>query len=218
MQKLLLFLLLPFAALSQGKWINLLDNPETRFHIWKTSSFDKWTFEDGILSTSGGNADLVSNDEFGDFELEFKFKVAPKGNSGIVYKVLEDIDNKALTHTFSSGPEYQIIDDENYPEKLKDYQKSGANYALDAPLKNGLSKPAGEWNTGKIEVVGSHVKHWLNGKLVADYEYGTDEWKEKVAHTKFAKSPYADPHPTGHIALQDHGDAVYFKKLRIRKL
>lgn len=215
MKKLLLFLL-PLSGMSQT--IDLLDNPQSKFHLWKTDSFQKWEFKDGVLGTSGGNSDLVTNEEFGDFILEFEFKVQPGGNSGIIYKSIEDVNNKALFSTYASGPEYQLIDDEGYPQELKDTQKTGANYDINPPLIQGLSKPAGEWNTGKILVKGKKVEHWLNGKLVARYTYGTKAWKEAVAKSKFAEMPYAQAHEMGHIALQDHGDKVWFRKLMITKL
>ncbi|MCR9062954.1 MAG: DUF1080 domain-containing protein [Cytophagales bacterium] len=219
MKKILALLILPLAINAQDKgWNNLLENPQEKMHLWKTDSFQKWTFEDGILSTSGGNSDLVTNESYTDFVLEFEFKVAPKGNSGIVYKVLEDPSNEALFQTYASGPEYQLIDDEGYPGELEEGQKTGANYALQAPSKKGLSKTPGEWNTGKIQVKNNVVKHWLNGTLVVEYIYGDEKWKERVAETKFAEWPYATPHAEGHIALQDHSDPVWFRKLRIKRL
>ncbi len=215
MKKLILFLL-PFAGFSQT--INLLDKPETKFHLWHSDKFEKWTFENGILGTSGGNSDLVTNEQFGDFVLEFEYKVQPGGNSGIIYKSIEDKNDKALFSTYASGPEYQLIDDEGYPQQLQEAQKTGANYDIHEPLVKGKSKPAGEWNTGKIEVKNDRIRHWLNGTLVADYRYGTPEWQQAVAKSKFAEWPYAKAHKMGHIALQDHGDKVWFRKLTIRKL
>lgn len=209
------FALFPFMTRSQT---NLLENPETHFHLWKTDSFSKWQFENGILFTTGGNADLVTNQMYGDFSFEFEYKLDKGGNSGVIYKVIEDPQDEALFKTHASGPEYQILDDIGYPGKVEDYQKCGSNYGLNAPSVKNLSKPAGEWNSGKIEVRGDQVKHWLNGELIVEYTYGDEAWKKAVAETKFAEWPYAAPHHEGHIALQDHGGPVWFRKLVVTEL
>lgn len=214
--KFIVLLLMPLFINAQS--INLLKNPEKHFHIWKTNKFENWVLSNGILSSAGGNGDLVTNEIFGDFVLEFEYKLPTAGNSGIVYKVIEDPDSKNLSQTYSAGVEYQLLDDIGYPEKIEDYQKTGSNYGINAPMVKNLSKPAGEWNTGKIEVKGDKIKHWLNGVLVVEYTYGDEAWKAKVADSKFAEWPYATPHHEGKIALQDHGDAVWFRKLILKKI
>lgn len=210
--------MLSITVMSQSKTINLLDHPEQHFHIWKTNEFKNWVFENGILSTPGKQGDLVTNEEFGDFEFEFEFMLGKGSNSGIVYKVIEDPNNLELTQTYTSGPEYQLIDNANYHGPIKDTQKSGANYDIQPPSKLDILKPYGEWNNGRIIVKNNVVKHYLNGKLVVKYIYGDDKWKADVAKSKFADWPYAEAHLRGKIALQDHNDPVSFRKLLIKRL
>lgn len=210
-------------AQQPGKWQNLFDGKSTNgWHSYQHSGGVKgWTVENGVLMTPGKSGDLVTNEQFENFELEFEFKVAPKGNSGVIYKVVEDPKNA----TYYSGPEYQVIDDEGYPPfndggkmvKINDKQKTGANYDMYAPAKK-VVKPSGEWNKGRIVVKDNHVEHWLNGEKVVDYEYGSADWKATVAKSKFANWPYATAHAKGHIALQDHGDQSWYRNIRIRTL
>ncbi len=125
-----------------------------------------------------------------------------------------------------SGPEYQVIDDKGYmgsdgkAYKLNTTQLSGAAYDIKEPSDLTLSKTAGEWNTGRILVSNNHVEHYLNGKKVVDYEYGSDDWKARVAKSKFANWPYATPHAKGKIALQNHSpqERVWYRNVRVREL
>ncbi|MCD8540089.1 MAG: DUF1080 domain-containing protein [Leadbetterella sp.] len=210
------------AGFSQkSKWVKLFDGKEDLGHwySWKIndgSSTAGWTVVNGELTTDGKGGDLVTKKEYGDFELEFGFKISPKGNSGIIYKVLDKQEEKDQPYKY--GPEYQIIDDVNYPGPPKDVHKTGGNYDVYAPLDPAAVKPAGEWNTGKIIVKNNKVEHWLNGKKVADYEYAGDKWKEDIAKSKFRNWPYATPHEKGKISLQGHGNTVWFKNIRIREL
>ncbi|MBL0302043.1 MAG: DUF1080 domain-containing protein [Cytophagaceae bacterium] len=223
MKNLLVFFLTILLSLSvsaqKKKWVNLFDGKSTAgWHIWNQTDVKGWHVMGGALMTHGGNGDLVSDQEYGDFILEFEFKVAPKGNSGVIYKVLEDHANKDLFASYASGPEYQIIDDAGYPGKITDKQKTGANYDIQPPRDLNAVKPADQWNSGKIQIKENRVTHWLNGIKVADYEYGSVKWDDDVAGSKFAKWPYAKAHTKGKIALQDHGDMVSFRKIRIKEL
>lgn len=215
-----LTLLVSFGSIAQkGKWVNLFDGKTTNgWHTWKETGVKGWHVMGGVLMTHGKNGDLVTDKEYGDYILEFEFKSAPKGNSGLVYKVIEDINNKELKSTYTSGPEYQIIDDDNYPAKITDKQKTGANYDITAPISLTAVKAAGEWNKGKIVIKNNRIEHYLNGIKVADYEYGSVKWADDVAGSKFANWPYAKAHAKGKIALQDHGDMVSFRKIRIKEL
>ncbi|MEZ4826634.1 MAG: DUF1080 domain-containing protein [Bacteroidia bacterium] len=203
------------AAEQEAGWKLLFDGKTTAgWHSYLKDGVSGWTVSDGILSTSGGNGDLVSDDTYDNFELAIEWSVAPKGNSGIFFGVTEDT---AYHSTYETGPEFQIIDDVNYPDPLDETQKSGANYALHAPSVL-AAKPAGEYNTTTIIVNNNHVEHWLNGQKVVEYERWTPEWEAMVANTKFASMPGYGKDPKGHLALQDHGDAASFRNIKIKIL
>ncbi|WP_337042990.1 3-keto-disaccharide hydrolase [Emticicia sp. 17c] len=200
----------------KGKWVKLFDGKTTNgWHSWHSAEVKGWHVMNGVLMTHGGSGDLVTDKEYENFELEFDFKAAPKGNSGVIYKVIEKPEFGA---TYTSGPEYQIIDDKGYPSPIKDTQKTAANYDMQPANDLNIVKPAGQWNKGKIIVKDGHVEHWLNGEKVVEYEYGSTDWIAMVAKSKFANWEYANAHAKGKIALQDHGDMVSFRNMRIREL
>ena len=219
MKKVLILALTAYsfgAHAQKGKTVKLFDGKTTSgWHTWHETTVKGWHVMNGVLMSHGGNDDLVTDKEYEDFELSFEFKAAPKGNSGVIYKVLETPEMKS---SYMSGPEYQIIDDKNYPGKIKDTQKTAANYDMQPANDLTIVKPAGEWNTGKILVKDNHVEHWLNGKKVVEYEYGSTDWQSMVAKSKFADWEFAKAHAKGKIALQDHGDMVSFKNIKIKKL
>jgi len=209
-------------ATKTSKWKKLFDGKTTTgWHSYNKTKVAGWMAMNGTLMSHGKSGDLVTDDEYENFEFEFEFKTSPKGNSGVIYKVVEDPKNPS----YFSGPEYQVIDDEGYPPfndggkmvRINDKQKTGANYDMYPPTQN-VAKPAGQWSKGKIMVKNNHVEHWLNGKKVVEYQYGSDDWKEKLAKSKFSKWPYATPHAKGKIALQDHSDPISYRNLRIRTL
>lgn len=217
----LMFLVLwNFNSMAQkGKWVKIFDGKTTKgWHNWKSKDVAGWAIKSGVLSTEGKSGDLITDKEYENFELEFEFMVAAKGNSGVIYKIIEDPENKALFATYASGPEFQIIDDANYPQAITDKQKTGANYDVYAPSDLSIVKPAGQWNKGKIIINNNNIKHILNGKIVAEYTYGNEQWSQDVAGSKFAKWPYATAHAKGKIALQGHNDVVSFRKIRIKEL
>ncbi len=208
-------------AAAQGKkgWISLFDGKTTDgWRTYQNKPSGSWSVSDGLLYCKGnkdGNkqhADLITKDEFDNFELSIEWKIAPTANSGIIYRATE-----AYPASYESGPEYQLIDDAGYPDKLEDYQKTGANYAMDAPVVH-ASKPAGEWNTTRIIVNKQHVQHWLNGKKVVEYELWSDAWKQHKTAGKWKDKEGYGMAKAGHIALQDHGGEAWFRNIRIRKL
>jgi len=204
-------------------WMNLFDGKSTKgWHSYNKTGVQGWKIENGTLTTDGKSGDLVTDREFENFDLEFEFKAQPKGNSGVIYKVIESPE---LNQPYISGPEFQVIDDKGYEwvengqrKQLSTKQLTGASYDVLAPNDLSVVKPAGEWNKGRIVVKNNHVEHWLNGKKVVEYHYGGDEWKKLVAASKFAKWKYAEPHAKGRIALQGHGDTVWYRNIRIREL
>ncbi|QEH39785.1 DUF1080 domain-containing protein [Chitinophaga sp. XS-30] len=189
------------------------------WRIYKNKESNTWGVLDGTLHCTGSatdksdmRGDLITNDQYENFELEADWKIAPQGNSGILYLVTEEFDAP-----YMSGPEYQLIDDENFPEKLEDWQKSGANYAMDPPSKL-AAKPIGEWNHTKIVVNNGHVEHWLNGEKVVDSEMWTDEWQKKKTSGKWKEYKGYGVAKKGHICVQDHGSEIWFKNFKIREL
>jgi hypothetical protein len=211
-----------------GDWVTLFDGKTiTGWHSWHQTNVVGWNIEDGALTPDGTGGDLVTDKEYGDFELEFEFKIPKGSNSGVIYKVIDQADIKT---TYMSGPEFQIIDDKGYEWrdgsgnnkiiKLADKQLTGASYDMVAPTDQSLAKPVGEWNRGRVVIQDNHVEHFLNGKKVVDYQYGSDAWKAMVAKSKFANWPYATPHARGRIALQNHSpqEKVWYRAIRIREL
>lgn len=201
-----------------GGWKSLFDGKSTdSWRGYKKPSFpDKgWVVEDGCIKCveKGGGGDIVTKDQYGDFEFEFEFKVSPKGNSGVIYRVIEKGDA-----TWQSGPEYQVLDDAGHGKQPTDWQSTGAMYELYPPASAKAVRPAGEWNTGKVRIQNNVVQHWLNGVKIVEATWGSPDWKEKIAASKFKGSEAFGAQPRGHIALQDHGNDVWYRNLRVRDL
>lgn len=224
MKTLLTLSLLVVAVAKPGKWVSLFDGKTIKdWHSYHHDGVVGWYVEDGAMTPDGTGGDLVTNKEYENFDLEFEFKIPKGSNSGVVYKVIDSPDIKS---TYMSGPEYQVIDDKGYLDgngklyDLKDTQMTGANYDVQPPTDFSLVKTPGEWNKGRIVVNNNHVEHYLNGKKVVDYQYGSDEWKAMVAKSKFADWAYAKPHAKGKIALQNHNpkERVWYRNIKIREL
>lgn len=204
---------------SADGWTTLFDGKTLNgWRGYQNKATQAWEVQGGVLHCKGstGNsdlhADLVTNDSFQNFELALDWKIAPKGNSGIMYLVTED-----APAAYESGPEYQLIDDVGFPEKLEDWQKTGANYAMNA-APAAKPKPVGEWNHTRIVVNKGHVEHWLNGDKIVAYELGSEEWKKAKATGKWKDTPGYGMAQSGRIALQDHGSEAWFKDIKIRRL
>jgi len=171
-----------------------------------------WQVVDGALTRVAQGADIVTIDEFGDFELTAEWKLPPNGNSGIFYRVTEDDD--VMWHT---APEFQVIDNAYDKEPLKPVQLAGANYDLHPPSRD-VTRPVGSWNEARLIVRGPHVEHWLNGVKVVDYELWTADWERRVRGSKFRDYPRYARARRGHIGLQEHDARVAFRNIRIREL
>ncbi len=178
-----------------------------------------WIIEDDCLVTLGKGGDIggdiISKDQFEDFELSLEWAISEGGNSGIFFHVLEG----DYPTVYATGPEYQLIDDEGYPHPLEEWQKTAADYAMYNPdtLKKKL-KPAGEFNISKIIVRDGEVEYWLNGEKVLAYELWTDDWKDRVQNCKWKDYPGYGLANNGYIGLQDHGDTIKFRNIKIRDL
>lgn len=179
---------------------------------------DAWQIEDGAIALTGkGGGDIVTKEEYKDFELMLDWKISEGGNSGIFFNVSED---PKFQYTFQTGPEVQIIDDERHPDAKQGRngnRKAGTNYDLH-PLSEPAVKPAGEFNTVRLVVKNGNVEQYLNGKKVVEYTLWSPEWERMVKESKFASMPEYGTYKSGHIALQDHGDKVWFKNIKIKPL
>jgi hypothetical protein len=197
-------------------WKDLFDGKTTAG--WRgykqTTMPEGWKAVDGALTRVDKGGDIVSIGEFENFELTFDWKIGKGANSGVFYRVVEYADDTSM---WNAAPEYQLIDDTGYPGTLKPTQKTAANYDLQPPGRD-ATKPAGEWNTSRILVNGSHVEHWLNGVQIVSYELWSDEWTRLVAQSKFKDHPNYARARKGRIGIQDHGDEAAFRNIRIREL
>ncbi len=159
-----------------------------------------------------GAGDIITRDSFRNFELVADWKISPNGNSGILYRAA--LGSGAI---YFSAPEFQVLDDGGHADGKSLLTSAGSVYGL-YPAVPGVVRPVGEWNTARIVVRGNHVEHWLNGTHIASYELGSPEWKAKVAASKFAQWPEYGQASEGHIGVQDHGDAVAFRNIKVRVL
>jgi hypothetical protein len=201
-------------------WELLFDGQSTKgWHTWKRTDVSKgWGVKDHALhldpSVKDDRGDLVTDASFENYELRFTWKIAPKGNSGIIFLVQE---KPGIDATWFSGPEYQLIDNVNYPDKLDPKQMSASLYDLIAcPAE--LCKPAGQWNEGAIIVDHGRIRQELNGKTVVDVTLGSATWNAALAPSKFAPMKDFAKVAEGRIAIQDHSGEVWVKNIKIRKL
>jgi hypothetical protein len=171
-----------------------------------------WRALDGALQRVGPGSDLVTTDQFDDFELVVEWRVGPGGNSGIFYRVTDTGE-----HTYHTGPEMQVLDDAGHADGRSRLTAAGSNYGL-YPAPAGVVRPAGEWNAARIVARGAHVEHWLNGVKVVEYELWSPDWEARVHASKFAQWPGYGRARSGRIALQDHGDPVAYRNIKIRVL
>lgn len=171
-----------------------------------------WRVEQGTLHRFESGGEIITQDEFANFELSLDWRVAEGGNSGIFYLAGLGSDN-----IFMSAPEMQVLDDERHPDGQNPLTSAGANYGL-YPAPRGIVKPAGEWNHARIMVDSNQVEHWLNGVKIVDYVLGSAEWADLVKNSKFNEWPEYGTARSGHIGLQDHGDPVWYRDIKIRAI
>lgn len=173
-----------------------------------------WRAADGALyrEPGGEGGDLLTEREFENFELSLEWKLPEGGNSGIMFRVTEDADQPWQTAT-----EMQVLDNAGHPDGQNPLTSAGSNYALYAPSSD-VTKPVGEWNAVRILAEGQHVTFWMNDVQIVEFEIGSDDWKQRVAESKFAEMPLYGASARGHIDLQDHGNPVWFRNIKIREL
>ena len=171
-----------------------------------------WSAENGMLIRTGPGGDIITEQQFADFELSLEWLVGPGGNSGVLFRAVEGQEE-----VYHGAPEMQILDDAGHPDGRSPLTSAGSNYGLHG-VPRGIVKSAGEWNTSRIVVVNNQVEHWLNGDKVGEYELGSADWAQRVANSKFAQWPAYGRASRGHIGIQDHGDRVSFRNLKIREI
>jgi len=197
---------------SQNGWRSLSDASAWRGYKADTIP-SRWSFANGVLSKTRPVDDIVSKDQFANFELELEWKIGEAGNSGIFYRGTEEYD-----HIYWSAPEYQLLDNIKGADNKTPLTRAAAVYAL-YPAPDGHVKPVGEWNQARIVARGNHVEHWLNGFLMEQYDLFSPDWEAKVQASKFKDWPHYGRSPRGHIALQgDHNGYLAFRNIRIREL
>lgn len=182
-----------------------------RAYVTHDSMPDGWKIEDGVISLEKGGKGqfLVTKEEFGNFDLMFEWKISTGGNSGVFYR--SDERHASPPHT---APEYQILDNKLAKDPLR---SAGACFSVYAPTKD-VTRSIGEWNCGRIVMLGNHVEHWLNGEKIVEFELGSADWKKHVGKSDFAAGLDFGRLAKGRIALQGKGDAVWFRNFMIRVL
>jgi hypothetical protein len=205
----------PARRAGPGPWKSLFDG--TSLSGWRGYRSDSlptgWSIVDGALSKKLPVEDIMTREQFGDFELEIEWKIGTAGNSGILYRGTEEYD-----HIYWTAPEYQLLDDEKAADNKTRLTCAGAAYGL-YPSPAGHLKPVGEWNSTRIIAKGAHVEHWLNGVKLVEYELWSSDWEAKVKASKFGNWKDYGRSKSGYITLQgDHLGTLAFKNIRIREL
>ena len=206
------------AQVATPGWTDLLASGTSAWRDYGLQTLSPgWTYDatTRVLTRSAGGGSgggIITKEQFSDFELEIEWKVGPRGNSGVFYHVIE-----GPPVIYHNAPEYQILDNSGHPDGRNAATSAGANYALNAPISD-VTRPIGDWNQTRILVRGAHVEHWLNGTKVVEYQLWTPEWTAAVKASKFNQWPGYGLGRRGHIGLQDHGDIVSFRNIRIREL
>ncbi len=194
-------------------WQLLFDGRTTSgWHTYRSQgTVTGWEAIDGMLVRTGTGGDLVTDRQFDSFELELEWRLGPRGNSGIFYWAHE-----ASERIYHNAPEYQVLDNVGHRDGLSPLTAAGALYAL-YPSDPQLVKPVGEWNTSRIITRRGRVEHWLNGVRVVEADFDSEEMRQKIADSKFNEWPTFGKTRRGYIGLQDHGDSVWFRNIKIRE-
>lgn len=195
-------------------WISLFDGETT--DGWRAYKKDvvpaAWSVVDGNLVLDGSGGDLITHEQYGDFELELEWMISPGGNSGIFFRATEETGT-----IYMNSAEIQILDNAGTGTDPASLHAAGSNYALHAP-DGDYANPAGEWNHVRLVCRGPNVKQWLNGHLICDYDLWSEEWEALVEGSKFRQWPEYGRAAVGHIGLQDHGNRVAFRNIRLLPL
>ena len=204
----------------EGDWQQLFDGKTLNgWHLYKKQgTTPAWSVKDGAIyldiTKKEGRGDLVTDQVYGDFALQFEWKVAAGSNSGVIFLTQEQDPFKASWHT---GPEFQVIDNTGYPDKLDAAQMAGSLYDLIA-CPPAMIRPTGEWNQTEIRLRQGRLEFFLNGQRAVSVVIGSDEWKALISKSKFATMKDFAAFSKGRIALQDHNGEVWYRNIRIKSL
>jgi hypothetical protein len=205
-----------------GDWKPLFDGKTTAgWRSYNSNTIGSaWKVENGVLfldnsiTTKEDRGDIITNDEFENFEFSIEWKIDSCGNSGIFYNVVEDPKYSAVYYT---GPEMQVLDNECHPDAKIIKHRAGDLYDLISVSKETV-KPAGEWNEAKIVSNNARYEFWLNGTKTVEFIMHDKQWNDRVAGSKFNTMPDFGKATKGHIALQDHGDRVWYRNIKIKEI
>ncbi|MEJ7588587.1 MAG: DUF1080 domain-containing protein [Ferruginibacter sp.] len=205
---------------STGGWVDLFDGTTTSgWHSYgKDKVGDRWQIADGMIyldTSKKESGDLVTNAEYGNFHLKLEWKIAPKGNSGIIFYTNEDTAKYKATYV--TGLEMQVVDNEGHPDGKLIKHKAGDLYDLVSSSRES-AKPVGEWNEAEIRSIDGKLDLFLNGTNVVSTTLWDDNWKNLVAGSKFKTMPDFSTYKKGRIVLQDHGDMVSYRNIKIKEL
>lgn len=198
-----------------GDWKPLFDGKT--MNGWRGYHTDTipsgWTDVNGVITKTGAANDIITRNQYANYELQFDWMLPPGGNAGVFYRGTEEYD-----HIYWSAPEYQLLDDARHPDGRSRLTAAGAAYAV-YPSPAGHVKPANQWNHSRIVVNGTHVEHWLNGAKVVDYELASPDWKARVAKSKFSEYPHYGLAPQGYIGIQgDHDGTLRMRNVLIKEI
>lgn len=207
-------------AMAQGSWQTLFNGKN--LDGWHSYLKDKpgtaWKVDQGAILLDPGPGktagDLVTQDSYENFDLEFEWKISEEGNSGVIFDIHED---PRFKQSYLTGPEFQVLDNEKAEDNKKANHLAGSLYDLIAADPKAVH-PVGQWNKSRIRLDHGHLTFWMNGQQVVDTQLWNDAWNKLVAQSKFADWKEFAQYHKGKIALQDHGHKVWYRNLRIRTL
>jgi hypothetical protein len=207
-----------------GPWKSLFDGKSLdAWRIYKSEASPKlceppattgcWYIKDGVLTKDGNANDMITKEEFGDFELELEWRIGEAGNSGLFYRGTEEYNA-----IYWSAPEYQLLDNIKAADNKRPDHLAGSMYEFSSPPPDAV-KPVGEWNLTRIVAKGNHIEHWLNGIKTAEFEVGSPEWEAKLAASKFKAYPNFAKARKGHFGVQgNHPGELSLRNIRVREL